>query len=319
MLPLAVCLAMGFTQLGQVGVGDAAARISIDDCVDADREEIVRLLAIELAAGSAGAPAPRGIVVTCTEQRDIVRLYDPENPQQSSRILDLSAWGVAARKARTRELSLVIAELLREPDNVPKKSAPPRAEPPRLERARVERAQPPRTSEQARVEIALLLGAEKYSGGHAQLGIGGGLRLGAPGPLVFDVRVGARGVQTVLAPAGEIHAVGFVSAMGVGVDLFPDTGKAGLAAMGRLELDWIFARGSVSGSSRATARSANGVALIGSIAASAWFSLSRRLRLVAEPALLLPIKPLSLEDRAADVSAISGIGAAAALGLLLRL
>ncbi len=315
MLPaLAVCLVLGATPPAELTeVSGGSSRIAIDACVDADHAEVLRLLEIELVGAFAKASGPREVGVSCTERPDVVRLFDPARPELGSRILDLTAWGVAARKARTRELALVIAEFVREAHHadVP---APVERHPTRDSRATPDLAPAPR------VEVALLSAAEKYAGGHAQIGLSAGVRVRSAFRLVWEARAGARTAETLRAQAGQISAKTLVGSVGVGVDVFPRERRAGLMAVGRLELDWVFISGSPNDREpRSEGRSVNGMAWLGGVAASAWFSVSRNLRLLAEPALLIPIRPLSLEDRSLRVSAISGVGAAATLGLLLRL
>ncbi len=293
----------------------AALDLILDDCVDADRQEVVRLVEIELggvaesaAAESAAAESVRRLSITCTGEPDVVKVADPSRPEQSARLVDLRALGAAERKARARELALVIREVLDTPR--PPLPAPVKA-PPLAPAASKKR---PRAS----AEVSLLAGAEKYSAGYAQLGPSLALRLTPLSRLVLELRVGARFAPQLRAAAGDVSAHGFIGSLGVGLNLLPTEASASLVLVGRVESNWIFIQGS-SYNTDSVGQSANGFALIGSIASSASLALSPRLRIALEPALLVPIRGLVIDDRGRAVSSIAGIGAGTSLGLSLEL
>ncbi len=311
MLP---ALAMGLT-LGLLPQTSAAAprsiadRISIDDCVDADRGEIVRLLEVELGALQSDAGAAGGdfsLRITCSDQPGMVQVVEQRGTATSTRLLNLSGLDAAARKARARELVLVIAELMRGGTEPPR--AKPRPTPPAPKPA------PPPKPERRWLELSLLGSAEKYSGGYSQLGLVGGIRWLPVGPLLLDARLGAHLAPTLHAAAGDVQARSGTLAFGVGLDLLPGEHAAGLALLSLLEGQWVFVEGH-SHLPTSAGQSSNGWAWVLSVGPSAWLALGKRVRIVAEPALLLPIQSLSIEDRGRDVSRISDWGAAANLGV----
>ncbi len=283
--------------------------LRIDDCVDADREEVVRLVQIELGSATGHAAGPRSITITCTAEPDVVKVNDPKGPETSSRLVDLRALGGAERRARARELALVIRELLDTPLEPPTDEPEP---PPALA--------PPLAQSRTRSlgELSLLASAEKYSAGYLQLGPSLGLRLAPLQRLVLEARLGARFAPTLRAHTGGVSAHAFVGALGLGLDVFPDEVSAGLVLLGRLQSDLVFSRGT-SHSARAKGLTDNGFALIGSAASSAWLALGPRFRITLEPALLVPLQKLVILDGERTVSSIAGIGAAASLGLSLKL
>ena len=292
------------------GLGAERVNVSIDDCVDADRKEVLRLLEVELRAtidadaSSPEAPAP-DLFITCTAERDVVEVRDRARPSSRPRLLDLRALGAEARKARARELVLVIREMLETPDDAPPRRSPrPKATPLRTKRSLA--------------ELALLGGAEKYSGGHAQLGMTLGFRLTPLSLLVLEARAGARLSPTLHAPAGDIEARGLAGTLGVGISVFPSEGSAGLVLLTRLQADWVSIQGT-SNLGGSVGQSANGWALALGLASSAWLALDRNWRLTLEPALLLPIQELAIVDRGRLVSSVSGLGAAASIGVAVRL
>jgi hypothetical protein len=295
--------------------GNAAEpfKVSIDDCVDADRKEVLRLLEVELRATidtDAGASPPEApasdLFITCTAERDVVEVRDRGRPSSRPRLLDLRALGAEARKARARELVLVIREMLETPDDaLPRRSpTPPKAAAPRKARSLA--------------ELALLGGIEKYSGGHAQLGATLGFRLAPLSLLVLEARAGARLSPALHAPAGDIAAKGLAGALGIGISVFPSEGSAGLVLLSRLQADWVSIQGT-SNLDGSVGQSADGWALALGLASSAWLALGRNWRLTLEPALLLPIQELAIVDRGRPIASVSGLGAAANIGVAVRL
>src|SRR5689334_25161740 len=117
--------------------------IAIDPCVEVDADEVRRLAALELNTWRAGSSvASLSVLVTCGGGVQELRLTDRVKGQETVRQLDLSAASGTDRDAKTRELALAIAELLRrvqvdstpEPAPAPKPSPvapdPPQAAPP---------------------------------------------------------------------------------------------------------------------------------------------------------------------------------------------
>jgi hypothetical protein len=107
-------------------------------------------------------------------------------------------------------------------------------------------------------------------------------------------------------------------ALGAGVDVLPHERAAGLALLVRFECDWLFAAGT-SRLPESQGLSDDGRAYVLSLASSAWLRLAEGLRVVAEPALVLPLRGLQFQDRDRTAFGLSGLGAAASVGLALRL
>ncbi len=310
---LALGLVLGLMQVKAASAAPALPlELHVDECVDVDREELLQLLSVELS--SAGPPAsgqsPAGnlsIEVTCTTQPEIVRITERSGGRARARELDLRAAGQAARRARARELSLLIAESVKAREE----PAPRRATPRPVAR------RPPAQS-RPWLELGLAGGAEKYSGGYAQLGPTASARLLGLSPLLLEARVGGRWAPALRAPAGEVSSRAWLLAAGAGVDVLPRERAAGLALLARLECDWLFAQGQ-SDVAESQGLSDAGQAYVLSLASSAWVRLGAGARIVAEPALVLPVRALVFQDRGRTVAGLSGLGAAASLGLSLRL
>jgi hypothetical protein len=315
---LALALALSLLQVKAASAAQALPlELRVDDCVDVDREELLQLLSVELSgAGASGSTRNRGeglsIEVTCTPQPEIVRITERRGTQVSTRELDLRAAGQAARRARARELSLLIAESVKARDEPPRAGSSERRP---AQRAAVRRAA---AKPQPWLELALLGAAEKYTGGYAQLGPTASARLLRLTPLLFEARLGARWAPDLQAPAGRVSTKGWLLSLGTGVDVLPRERAAGLALLARFECDWLFAQG-LSDNVDSEGLSDSGQAYLLSLASSAWVRLGDGVRVVAEPALVLPIRALAFDDRGRTVGGLSGLGAAASVGLALRL
>jgi hypothetical protein len=283
--------------------------LTIDECVDADRDELRRLLEVEyrgrLADGARNDATQ--VVVQCTEGSNQVRLSVAGRPREIVRTVDLSSLGPVAREAKTRELVLVIAELVRSVE-VPEPVSEPITVP------RVPEKAPLLSERSGGTQIGALFTAEKYSGGQSQVGPGLAARFALTRYFTAELRVGARWAESVGAPDGTITGRGFVGGAGVGVDAFPGHARAGLVVMARAEVEWLRIQG-IDGET-AEGRAASGAAVIASAAPCGWIALGPSLRVLAEPALLVPIHTLLVEDQGQRASALAGVGVAATLGVV---
>jgi hypothetical protein len=307
---LAVAAAAGGGGSGVDPAVGPAIGLTVVACVDADREELRRLLEVEYRGpvGDAERTDLTQVIVRCTEERNEVRVLVPRRPKETVRTVDLSGLGPVAKEAKTRELALVIAELVRSAQSaeavaetvtvqrVPEKVSP-LPEPPRW------------------TQVGALITAEKYSGGQAQLGPGMAARFAVTRYFTAELRVGARWAESLGATDGYITSRGFVGGIGVGIDAFPHESRAGLLLMARAEVEWLRIQGTDESGS-VSGRTASGAAFVAGAAPCGWIRLGRSLRVLAEPALLVPIHPLVIEDQGERVSALAGVGVAATLGIM---
>jgi hypothetical protein len=310
-------------QLGLVPAASGAASIdaapasaiglTVDSCVDADVEELRRLLEVEYRGPLVESDRidRTQVVVRCTEERNEVRVLVPRRPKETVRTVDLTSLGPVAREAKTRELALVIAELVRSAE-----SSQPEAERVALPPPAPEKPAPSPSPAPARwTQVGALFTAEKYSGGQAQLGPGMAARFAVTRYFNAEVRAGARWAETLAVPDGEITSRGIEGGIGVGIDAFPNQSRAGLLLTARAEVVWLQIQGNERGTT-ASGRSVSGLTVVAAAAPCVWATLSRSLRVLAEPAVLLPIHRLDIEDQGLRVSALGGVGVAATLGMV---
>src|SRR5882672_1098618 len=83
-----------------------AIGLTVVACVDADREELRRLLEVEYRGpvGDGERTDLTQVIVRCTEERNEVRVLVPRRPKETVRTVDLSGMGPVAKEAKTREL-----------------------------------------------------------------------------------------------------------------------------------------------------------------------------------------------------------------------
>jgi hypothetical protein len=288
----------------------AAIGLTVDSCVDADREELRRLLEVEYRGPLAEADRidRTQVLVRCTEDHNEVRVLVPRRPKETVRTVDLTSLGPVAREAKTRELALVIAELVRSAEA--SEPAPERVALPPAPEKPAPLPEPTRWT-----QIGALFTAEKYSGGQAQMGPGMAARFALNRYFNAEVRAGARWAETLTVPDGEITSRGLEGGIGVGIDAFPNESRAGLLLTARAEVVWLQIQGNENGTT-ASGRSVTGLTVVAGAAPCAWIALTRSLRVLVEPTVLVPIHRLTIEDQGLRVSALDGVGVAATLGMV---
>src|SRR5262245_728067 len=119
----AVGLALGLTQAQAAGAPSLPFELVLEACVDVEREELLQLLTVELSGVADAQAGALRIEVSCTSQPEIVRLTERRGASVTTRELDLRAAGQAARSARARELSLLIAESVKAREAAPAPTA----------------------------------------------------------------------------------------------------------------------------------------------------------------------------------------------------
>ncbi len=167
-----------------------------------------------------GAPDEDGVVEDGASAFGVAVELVQKEANAVARLVDLRALGATERKARARELALVIREVLDTP-----------RPPPPVKAALLSPAAPKKRT-RAAPEVSLFAGAEKYSAGYAQLGPSLGLRLTRLSRLVLELRVGARFAPQLRAAAGDVSAHGFIGSLGVGLNLLPTEASASLVLVG---------------------------------------------------------------------------------------
>lgn len=180
---------------------------------------------------------PDAVEVRCQGERLEIRVGSLTFPEQRAvRTLQLApavdASGLAARQARSRELALAIAELIRrlEIASAPPPIAPPPSPPPRLPVTTPSTTQTPE-GKPGRWQVGLMPTVDASAGG--QKFVGGDLIVGARlgSRFLAELRVGGRAGTQHIVPNGRLLSSATIAGATAGVLLWPGRRHVGLALL----------------------------------------------------------------------------------------
>ncbi len=315
MLPLVAQLAA----MGDVGNhgpdAPAPVAIELEQCEQIDPRQLDRLLRIEFAGES---PTLSGVVqvsVACNGKHSLVRAFDPSSGVQQAKAVDLSASDTQSRDARTRELALLIGELVRAShDESSKTGQPP---PLRQEPIAREPSIAPSRQADAKLQLGAVAGGELYGEGYWHAGPSLLLQLSPLPRLQAELRLGVRFTEGHDTNSGSVVIQTYSAACGVGVSVLPEHLPLGLWLQARAEADWVIV--SATPSAGFTATDENALAWVAALGPGLRIPLSESLQFIAEGSLQLPLRSVTIDDQDAQITALRGLGAAAHLGLLVEL
>jgi hypothetical protein len=295
----------------------AMPAIAIDSCVDVDAEEVRRLAAVELVTSWFGsAMAGLDVAVGCREEAQELRVTDRTSGRVTKRSIDLNARFETDRAAKTRELALAIAELVRRAELDGKPLARPESSPEREKSPRAKRKDDAAVSAESRpwrAELGMAGTAVRWAGGEAMFGVdvAGRVRFGSR--WIAELRLGGRKTRPVELRGGRLDAQGISATAGLSLDVAPTLDGAGIAIGARVGADWlrysaVDADGNQYGGGDAAALSA-------SAGATAFIELSRPLCLTADTAIGTALHRVAITDNGERVSGMRGVLVSGALGL----
>ena len=234
--------------LGLLAVGAEAApaeagddpALTIEPCVDVDEATVRGVMELELRdARARGAMLPTSVSVRCVDAGQEIRVEPWDAPEPVGlRTIQLSpgedAAAPAARQARSRELALAVAELIRRRQispPAPPATPPPTPPPPAVPALVVASTQP---AETGRWQLGILTTYDSFGGG--QRFVGGDLfaaaRLGRW--FVAELGAGGRVGADQPLPGGLLHARAATVGVATGIRLWPQR-QIGLALMLRAQ------------------------------------------------------------------------------------
>jgi hypothetical protein len=317
--------------------GDAASAVdgpapslAIDPCVDVDEATVREVMDLELAAGRAGdRGVPDSVTVRCAGDAQEIEVGSSASPEQHAvRTIQLApvvdAASPAARQARSRELALAIAELVRrlEIASTPPQAAPPPQEtppppsPPPLVTAP---AMPPAQAHEGkrrRWRVGLAPSYDYFAGGYRFVGgdvlMGG--RLGRR--FVAEIRVGGRAGAQHLVPAGRLSASAAIMGASAGVLLWPESRHVGLGFM--LHAEEYLVRFQLAAPADAGTRTALLGAFVVAAGPRLTLALGRRVALEASAAVGFPPHGIVVRVQGATAESLSGLVLSGSLAGVLR-
>jgi len=289
--------------------------ITIDPCVEVDAEEVRRLAAIELSTWRAAtSPGALEVVASCEEGGQQLTLTDPSRGRVTMRDIDLSAAGAGDRDAKTRELALAIAELLRraETQSPPETPAPPTAAAP------VPRAppKPPATTLHEpvpwTVELGVSGGVVGWTGGEVLFAADLPGRIRVARWLVAELRLGGRKTRGIDLENGTLDGSGVATAAGLSLDATPDTKRVGVSFGARLGVDWL--RYSAVDHGGSELGDADAVAVHAAGTTTAFVALSGPICLTLDAAVGGALHSIVIQESERSVSGVSGVLLSSAVG-----
>jgi hypothetical protein len=294
--------------------------IAIDPCVEVDPEEVRRLAALELNSWQAGAAADSlAVTVTCDDEVQELRLTDRVSGRETVRNLDLTATSGTDRDAKTRELALAIAELLRRVDIAPPPKLEPAPKPPptSIAEERKPSLPPPTWSETGarpfRLELGVAGRGTSWTGGELLLGMDVSARTHFGRWIIAELRVGGNKTRPVTLANGRVDAYGMAAAAGLALDVAPFWRGVGVAVGARLGVDWLRYAAIDNDGVAYGGRDAGAVTASGMV--NAFAALSESFCVTADAAVGGAVHSIAIRDNGQRVSGLSGILFSGAVGV----
>jgi hypothetical protein len=303
--PLLLAVARGVATLRLIG---------IDSCVDVEAEEVRRLASIELQASSEAASGIFDVAVSCKEGGQELSVTNRATERVTVRGIDLSAVGTRDRDARTRELALAIAELVRRANEEEQQA---RAEPPPPEPVVTPPAAPIPVHSESPPSWRAQLGAsaviDAATGGEALFGADIAGRIHLSPWLIGELRVGGRKTRPIDFESGRIDGTGLFGSVGLSFDATPDARYAGVAFGARLGLAAI--RYSVIDDDGERLGVATAPAVSANATVSGFIALSRRFGVLIDAAVGRPLHTVAIRENDRLISALSGVLLSSSVGV----
>jgi hypothetical protein len=295
---------------GAPAVVDEEPVLTLDPCVEVDETTVREVMELELwDARPRNAKLPTSVSVRCVGDAQEIRVESRSAPEQDEvRAIQLSsvadAAAPAARQARSRELALAIAELIRRREiapPAPPATPPPPPPPPVVPALVVSPAQP---AEAGRWQLGILTTYDYFGGG--QRFIGGDLftaaRLGRW--FVAELRAGGRVGADQPLPGGRLSARAATVGAAAGIRFWPER-LIGFELMLRAQEYLVQFRAEASGDSAAR------TALLGAFVLAAEprliVALARHFELEATAAVGLPPRGIVVRIQGTDRQSMSGL------------
>jgi hypothetical protein len=293
--------------------------IAIDPCVEVDADEVRRLAALELNTWRSGpSVASLSVLVTCGGGVQELRLTDRVKGQETVRQLDLTASSGTDRDAKTRELALAIAELLRrvQVDSPPEPLPAPKPTPIAPEPPPVAPTEPDDSGPSAR-PFRLELGAAgrgtTWTGGEVLFGADVSARTHLSRWLIGELRVGGSKTRSVDLNSGTVDANGMTAAAGVALDVSPAWRSVGVALGARLGAEWLRYAAIDRGGVAYGGRDAGALTASGTV--NAFVAVSEPICLTVDAAVGGALHSIAIRDNGRKVTGLGGVFLSSAFGI----
>lgn len=303
------------------GALEQPPELIIDPCVGVDAAAVRTLLALQMSDGRASHPLARiAVSVGCADQAQEIRIEPWASMGLGGvRTFELPAADEsvpATQEARSRELALAIAELIRrlELTHPLPTPAPPSPPPPVVTAGPAPPQASPEQPVPGRWQLGVLSAFEHFDGGQNL----GGLDLVAARRigrfLACELRAGARAGEDVTLPWVQITTRATTASAAVGAARWTRRGRLGGALMGRAQA--FFAQFQVEPASGGPSATGHYVFVLAA-EPDLYVALSRHVALAASGAAGVAVHGIVLRTQGTPTNSLSGAMLSANLGAVL--
>jgi len=319
LIVIVLALALFATRSEPTGdVGQQNPVLDLDPCVEVDDSAVQNLVDLELGDPRTGDRGfPISVVVRCLDGAQEIRVEPWASlGHDGIRAIELPPADdadPAAREARSRELALAIAELIRRLEithPLRPKPPPPAPSPPIAISASPDTDEPGRR----RWQLAALSSFEAYTGG--QKLAGGDLSVAAPIGrwMLSEVRVGGRLVDGGTSPVAHLTGRAGTAAVAAGLNVWSKHRALGFALMLRAQAHAIEYR--VASPDRGSQTALLGALTI-MVEPRLLVAVSRRISLTAGVGAGIPLHGIRVRTQGVETDSLTGLVISASLGALL--
>jgi len=295
--------------------------LELDPCLEVDDSAVQNLVDLELRDARAGdRDVAISVVVRCVDGAQEIRVepwaslgHDGIRPIQLPAPDDADP---AAREARSRELALAIAELIRrlEMTHPLRPKPPPPPSPPPPSPAIAVSAPPAADEPRGRWQLAVFSSFEAFTGGQTMAG--GDVSVAAPIGrwMVSELRAGGRLVDAATSPAALLTGRAGTAAFAAGLNVWSKHRAVGFALMLRAQGYAIEYR--IASPDRGGSRAALLGALAIVVEPRLVVAVSRRISLAAGAAAGVPLHGIVVRTQGVETDSVTGLAVSASLGAL---
>jgi len=326
---IAGLLALALLVMRTEGITETTERgplLDLEACVRVDASVVQNLVDLELELGDARSRRPTvpiSVAVRCLEGAQVIRVEPwASRGEDGIRTIDLpdADDATAALEARSRELALAIAELIRrleitrplpaEPEPPPSPPAPP-APPPVVAQPAPPDALPGRWQIEALSSFEAFTGGQWLAGGDLSLGVAMGRWIS------LDLRAGGRVVEGLPSSSDRLSARAGTASLAAGLTVWSGRRPVGFTA--RLRAQGFGVEYRVASAGDDGDRTTRLGALVISAEPRLLVRMSRHLTLALGGAVGVPVHGIVVRVQGAETSKMSGLFLSANLGVMLAL
>jgi hypothetical protein len=295
--------------------------LELDGCLQVDESTVQNLVQLELGdAGARRAREPISVVVRCIDGGQEIRV-EPwasrgDDGIRTIQLPEADDAGAATLEARSRELALAIAELIRRLEitrPLPAQPPPPPPPPPPVVVAAVS----PPDAPPGRWQLGALSAFEYFTGGQSLAGGDLSLALSLRRWIVGDLRVGGRFVNGETFSSARLTARAGTAAVAAGLNVWSQRRSVGFALMLRAQGYGVEYRAELSGDGGS--RTARLGAFVIAIEPRLLVAVTRRISIAAGAAAGLPLHGIVVRTQGIETDSMSGLVVSANLGFVLAL